>query len=47
MEEQGEERGDYEGLYGYSLGQTERRVPVYDYPGYDFKTTSDMTNLEV
>jgi lysine 2,3-aminomutase len=47
LEELGEDTGDYEGLYGYSLGQTEHRVPVYDYPDYDFQTTKSMTNLEV
>ena len=47
MEELGEEREDYKGLYGYSLGQTERRISVYDYPEYGFQTTREMTNLEV
>lgn len=47
MEEMGEEREDYDGLYGYSLGQTEHRIPVYDYPDYAFQTTGTMTNLEV
>jgi len=45
--ELGEERSDYEGLYGYSLGQTERRMPLYEYPEYEFSTTPEMTNLEV
>jgi len=47
MEEMGEEREDYEGLYGYSLGQTEHRISVYDYPEFSFQTTKEMTNLEV
>ena len=47
LEELGEERTDYEGLYGYSLGQTEHRVPIYDYPSYEFETTEVMTNLEL
>jgi len=47
MEEIGEEREDYDGLYGYSLGQTEHRIPVYDYPEYTFQTTGTMTNLEL
>ncbi len=47
MEELGEEREDYNGLYGYSLGQTEQRIPVYDYPEYSFQITEAMTNLEV
>ena len=47
LEELGEDRNEYDGLYGYSLGQTEHRVPVYEYPEYSFKATEEMTNLEV
>lgn len=47
MEDMGEDRKDYEGLFGYSLGQTEHRVPVYDYPEPDFKLSDVMTNLEL
>ena len=47
LEELGEDRDEYDGLYGYSLGQTERRISIYDYPEYEFKTTGTMTNLEV
>ncbi len=47
LEELGEVREDYDGLYGYSIGQTERRIPVYDYPDYSYQPTDVMTNLEV
>ncbi len=47
LEEMGEDRHDYEGLYGYSLGQTEHRVPIYDYPESDFRITEEMSNLEL
>ncbi len=47
LEEMGEEREDYDGLYGYSLGQTEHRIPVYDYPDYSFQLTDEMTNLDI
>jgi lysine 2,3-aminomutase len=47
LEEMGERREDYDGLYGYSLGQTEHRVPLYDYPEYDFKPTEAFSNLEI
>lgn len=47
LEELGEDPEDYEGLYGYSLGHTEHRIPVFDYPEYAFQTTREMTNLEV
>ena len=32
---------------GYSLGETEPRMPIYEYPEYDFKVTEKITNLEV
>ncbi|MEA3460269.1 MAG: KamA family protein, partial [Bacteroidota bacterium] len=47
LEEMGEEREDYNGLYGYSLGQTEHRIPMYEYPEYDFKTTGTLSNLKI
>ena len=47
LEEMGEDRKDYDGLYGYSLGQTEYRVPIYDYPEPDFQLSEVMTNLEL
>jgi len=43
----GELREDYDGLYGYSLGQTEQRMPLYEYPEYDFKISDELSNLEV
>ncbi|MCP4309882.1 MAG: KamA family protein [Bacteroidetes bacterium] len=47
LEEMGEDRNDYEGLHGYSLGQTEHRVPIYDYPEPGFQITEEMSNLEI
>jgi len=47
LEEMGEDRDHYEGLYGYSLGQTERRIPVFDYPEADFSITEEMSNLQL
>ena len=47
LEELGEDQEEYDGLYGYSLGQTEHRIPVYDYPPYEFKPTETVTNLEL
>ena len=45
--EMGEDIEEYENLYGYSLGETEARLPVYDYPEYDYKVTDELTNLEI
>jgi len=47
LEEMGEDRLDYEGLYGYSLGQTEHRIPIYDYPEPEHQITEEMSNLEL
>ncbi|MBS4012621.1 MAG: KamA family protein [Bacteroidetes bacterium] len=45
LEEMGEDRKDYESIWGYSIGETEPRHPVYEYPQYDFKLTEKFTNI--
>jgi len=47
LEEIGEDTSEYESIWGYSLGETEPRMPIFEYPGYDFKVTEEITNLEV
>jgi lysine 2,3-aminomutase len=47
LEELGEDREDYSGLYGYSLGQTEQRNPVHEYPEPEHEITETMTNLRI
>lgn len=47
MEDLGEDPAEYEGLFGYSIGETEPRFPVYEYPEYEFKTTGNITNLKI
>jgi len=47
LEEMGEDTNEYESLYGYSIGETENRMSLYDYPEYNFKVTAEMTNLEI
>ncbi|MFH1531475.1 MAG: KamA family protein [Pseudomonadota bacterium] len=47
LESIGEDPSDYDGLYGYSIGETEPRMPLFDYPDYDFQVTTEMTNLEI
>jgi lysine 2,3-aminomutase len=47
LEEIGESPSDYEGLYGYSIGQTEHLMPIYEYPEYEFQASEEFTNLEV
>jgi lysine 2,3-aminomutase len=47
LENIGEDISEYEGLYGYTLGQTEKRIPIYDYPEFDYELTKTYSNLEV
>ncbi|HKK67724.1 MAG TPA: hypothetical protein VJ946_05910, partial [Bacteroidales bacterium] len=42
----GEDVEDYNNVFGYSLGETEPRMPIYEYPDYNFEITEEMTNLE-
>jgi len=43
----GEDPEEYAGLYGYSVGQTESRVPVYEYPEYTYAPSKEYSNLEI
>ena len=47
LEDMGEDVSEYEGLYGYSMGETENRIPVYEYPTYDYNVTDRITNLDI
>jgi len=47
LEEIGENILEYTGLYGYSIGETEARMPIYEYPKFDFKITKELTNLDL
>jgi lysine 2,3-aminomutase len=45
LDDFGEEVSEYASLWGYSIGETEPRIPFYDYPEYEFKLTDRYTNL--
>jgi len=47
IEDVGENIEEYEDLYGYSIGETEPRSPVFEYPEYDFEISGDYTNFQV
>ncbi|MGQ1784235.1 KamA family radical SAM protein [Saccharicrinis sp. GN24d3] len=47
LEEIGEDISEYESIWGYSIGETEPRLSVYEYPDYDFKVVDEMTNLKI
>lgn len=47
MEAMGEDPADYKDVWGYSMGETEPRASIFEYPEYEFTTTGEMTNLEI
>ncbi|MBN1827956.1 MAG: KamA family protein [Deltaproteobacteria bacterium] len=46
LEDIGEYVVEYKDVYGYSIGETEPRMPLYEYPEYDFRITEEFTNLQ-
>ncbi|MEF8843924.1 MAG: KamA family protein [Bacteroidales bacterium] len=47
LEDMGEDINEYESIWGYSLGETEERIPIYEYPEYDFSVTDHLTNFSM
>ncbi len=47
FEKMGEDINEYISVFGYSAGETEKRMSVYEYPEYDYTITDKMTNLQV
>lgn len=47
LEEIGERTEEYQSIWGYSIGETEPRLPIFDYPEYDFTITEEISNLEI
>ncbi|MEZ5082153.1 MAG: KamA family protein [Bacteroidales bacterium] len=47
LEEMGENRSDYENVWGYSIGETEERNPIYKYPEYNYAMTDRFSNFEM
>ncbi len=45
LKEYGENPAEYETIWGYSIGVTEKKNPIYDYPEYDYPATEEYTNL--
>ncbi len=43
----GEDISEYRGIYGYSIGETEPRLSLYEYPEYDYQVTEEITNLDL
>jgi len=47
IDELGEDVAEYEDVWGYSLGVTEPRSPLYEYPESAVDTTDELTNFEL
>lgn len=45
LNDMGEDITEYTSIWGYSLGETEPRMSIYEYPDYDFKLTDQITNF--
>ncbi len=43
----GEDPDDYRNLWGYSMGETEERMPLYEYPAYNFSVTDELSNFKL
>lgn len=47
LQDMGEDMGEFETLWAYTEGETERRFPFFEYPVPDFSVTGRYTNLDV
>ena len=45
VERIGEDPEEYKTIWGYSLSDTENRMPIYQYPEYGFKVTKKLKNF--
>lgn len=45
LEEIGEDIAEYESIWGYSIGETEARSPLYGYPDFDYQLSPEYTHL--
>ena len=47
MRAMGEDPVEYESIWGYSIGLTEPRMSIYEYPEYEYKVTSRLSNIQL
>lgn len=45
LEKMDEEISDYKTIWGFSIGETESRFPVFEYPKYNFEITKRYSNI--
>jgi lysine 2,3-aminomutase len=41
----GDDVNEYETVYGYSIGETEARMKIYEYPEYEYELTDELSNI--
>ncbi len=46
LADMGEDITEYNSIWGYSMGETEPRMSIYEYPDYDFNLTDEITNFQ-
>ncbi len=46
METMGENPRDYSTIWGYSISETENRIPAFTYPEYDYKVSQVLLNYQ-
>ncbi|MDX9696144.1 MAG: KamA family protein, partial [Bacteroidales bacterium] len=44
LEKMNEKIDDYDTIWGFSIGETESRFPIFDYPKYDYEINRKFTN---
>ncbi len=45
LEEMGEDPDEYMSIWGYSVGETEPRMPLFEYPEYQYEVTGEISNF--
>ncbi|MFN2394782.1 MAG: KamA family radical SAM protein [Bacteroidales bacterium] len=46
VEDMGEDKKEYDSIWGYSIGETEPRPSLYEYPEYKFELSPKITNFK-
>ena len=46
IEEMGEDKKEYRSIWGYSIGETEPRPSLFEYPQFDYELTPVITNFK-
>jgi lysine 2,3-aminomutase len=46
VEDMGEDKKEYDSIWGYSIGETEQRPSLYEYPEYKFELSQKVTNFK-